>query len=64
MLGRFDAIAPGTRNTQRARAVLSRQPPRMGEHSTEVLAEAGFNGGEIASLVASGTVSATEVGHG
>jgi crotonobetainyl-CoA:carnitine CoA-transferase CaiB-like acyl-CoA transferase len=47
----------------RARAALSRQPPRMGEHSAEVLAEAGFNGTEIAALVASGVVSATEVGH-
>ncbi len=48
----------------RARAALSRQPPRMGEHSAEVLAEAGFDGDEIAALVASGVVSATEIGHG
>ncbi len=48
----------------RARAALSRQPPRLGEHSAAVLAEAGFNASEIAALVASGVVSATEVGHG
>ncbi len=48
----------------RARAGLSRQPPRMGEHSTEVLAEAGFNADEIAALVAAGAVSAMDVGHG
>jgi crotonobetainyl-CoA:carnitine CoA-transferase CaiB-like acyl-CoA transferase len=35
----------------------------MGEHSAEVLAEAGFNGAEIAALVASGVVSATEAKH-
>ncbi len=47
----------------RARATLSRQPPRLGEHSAEVLAEAGFNGGDIAGLVASGVVSSTEAGQ-
>ena len=49
----------------RTRAALSRQPPRLGEHSVEVLAEAGFNGGEIAALAASGVVSSAEAGqHG
>lgn len=48
----------------RTRAVLSCQPPRLGEHSAEVLAQAGFGAGEIAELVAAGVVSATEVGHG
>jgi crotonobetainyl-CoA:carnitine CoA-transferase CaiB-like acyl-CoA transferase len=36
----------------------------MGEHSTEVLAEAGFNADEIAALVAAGAVSAMDLGHG
>lgn len=47
----------------RARTALTRQPPRLGEHSAEVLAEAGLGADEIAALVASGVVSATEVGH-
>jgi crotonobetainyl-CoA:carnitine CoA-transferase CaiB-like acyl-CoA transferase len=46
----------------RARATLSRQPPRMGEHSAEVLAEAGFNGAEIAALAGSGVVVTVEGG--
>jgi crotonobetainyl-CoA:carnitine CoA-transferase CaiB-like acyl-CoA transferase len=36
----------------RARPGLTRQPPRMGEHSAEVLAEAGFGPQEIADLAA------------
>jgi crotonobetainyl-CoA:carnitine CoA-transferase CaiB-like acyl-CoA transferase len=33
-----------------ARACLRRQPPRMGEHNGEVLAEAGFSPAEVAAL--------------
>lgn len=36
---------------------LRRQPPKAGEHGAEVLAEIGFSEGEIAALLASGTVS-------
>ena len=43
----------------RERPGLERQPPRIGEHSGEVLAEAGFGRDEIASLQASGVVRAT-----
>ncbi|MBT6510490.1 MAG: CoA transferase, partial [Rhodospirillaceae bacterium] len=35
---------------------LSGPPPRHGQHSREVLAEAGFSAEEIEGLVASGTV--------
>jgi crotonobetainyl-CoA:carnitine CoA-transferase CaiB-like acyl-CoA transferase len=35
---------------ERARPGLTRQPPRVGEHSVEVLAEAGFTAAEIAQL--------------
>jgi crotonobetainyl-CoA:carnitine CoA-transferase CaiB-like acyl-CoA transferase len=35
---------------ERARPGLSRQPPRVGEHSAEVLAEAGFTAAEVAWL--------------
>ncbi len=41
-----------------ARTVLRRQPPRLGEHSLEVLAEAGFSADEIAALQATGEVVA------
>ena len=41
----------------RARPGLTRQPPRMGEHSAEVLAEAGFGAAEIAALAAAGVVA-------
>jgi len=34
----------------RARPGLRRQPPRMGEHNTQVLAEAGFSPAEVAAL--------------
>jgi crotonobetainyl-CoA:carnitine CoA-transferase CaiB-like acyl-CoA transferase len=38
---------------------ITRQPPKVGEHNTEVLAEAGFSQQEIANLAASGiTVAA------
>ena len=40
----------------RERPVLTRQPPRLGEHSAEVLAEAGFSPPEIADLVGKGVV--------
>jgi crotonobetainyl-CoA:carnitine CoA-transferase CaiB-like acyl-CoA transferase len=46
----------------RARAGLSRQPPRMGEHSAEVLAEAGFNTDEIGALAGAGVIVAVEGG--
>jgi crotonobetainyl-CoA:carnitine CoA-transferase CaiB-like acyl-CoA transferase len=46
----------------RARATLSRQPPRTGEHSAGVLAEAGFNGDEIAALAKAGVIVAAEGG--
>ena len=36
----------------RARPGLTRQPPRMGEHSAEVLEEAGYGAAEIAGLAA------------
>jgi crotonobetainyl-CoA:carnitine CoA-transferase CaiB-like acyl-CoA transferase len=38
--------------TERARGTLHRQPPRVGEHNAEVLAEAGFTPAEIAALAA------------
>ncbi len=41
----------------RARAGLTRQPPRMGEHGAEVLAEAGFATADIMELVGSGVVA-------
>jgi crotonobetainyl-CoA:carnitine CoA-transferase CaiB-like acyl-CoA transferase len=41
-----------------ARTTLRRQPPRMGEHSLEVLSEAGFSTHEIAELQATGAVVA------
>jgi len=38
---------------------ITRQPPMVGEHNTEVLAQAGFSPQEIANLAASGiTVAA------
>ncbi len=40
----------------RARPGLVRQPPRMGEHNAEVLAEAGFSAEEIAGLAARGVI--------
>ncbi len=37
---------------ERARGTLHRQPPQVGEHNAEVLAEAGFSPAEIAALAA------------
>ena len=42
----------------RDRPGIRRQAPRMGEHSREVLAEAGYAAGEIKSLIGSGSVVA------
>ena len=42
----------------RGRAALQRQPPRMGEHNGEVLAEAGFGPAEIDALAAAGVIVA------
>ena len=41
---------------ERWRPGLTRQPPRLGEHSAEVLAEAGFPPAEVAALVRNGVV--------
>ena len=41
---------------QRARATLHRQPPRVGEHNTEILAESGLHPGAIAALAAEGVI--------
>jgi crotonobetainyl-CoA:carnitine CoA-transferase CaiB-like acyl-CoA transferase len=41
----------------RARAGLTRQPPRMGEHSRAVLAEAGFAEAEVAAMAAAGVIA-------
>jgi crotonobetainyl-CoA:carnitine CoA-transferase CaiB-like acyl-CoA transferase len=46
----------------RSRPGLLRQPPRMGEHNAEVLAEAGFQPGEIAALAGAGVVVAAQAG--
>jgi crotonobetainyl-CoA:carnitine CoA-transferase CaiB-like acyl-CoA transferase len=43
----------------RARPGLSRQPPRVGEHTTEVLTEAGFSAAEIARLAETQAIAAT-----
>jgi crotonobetainyl-CoA:carnitine CoA-transferase CaiB-like acyl-CoA transferase len=43
---------------ERDRAGLARQPPRMGEHNGEVLAEAGFAAAEITALAAAGVIAA------
>jgi crotonobetainyl-CoA:carnitine CoA-transferase CaiB-like acyl-CoA transferase len=43
----------------RDRPGIRRQSPRMGEHSCEVLEEAGYSEAEIADLVSSGTVVAS-----
>jgi crotonobetainyl-CoA:carnitine CoA-transferase CaiB-like acyl-CoA transferase len=42
---------------ERSRLGLTRQPPRIGEHSLEVLQEGGFSSAEIAELVSSGVVT-------
>jgi crotonobetainyl-CoA:carnitine CoA-transferase CaiB-like acyl-CoA transferase len=41
----------------RVRAGLTRQPPRMGEHNAEVLAEAGFAAAEITALRSAGAIA-------
>ncbi|HEX5320389.1 MAG TPA: CoA transferase, partial [Stellaceae bacterium] len=41
----------------RRRPGLRRQPPRLGEHSAEVLGEAGFSAAEIAALAESGAIA-------
>ncbi len=41
----------------RERAGLTRQPPRLGEHNGEVLAEAGFGAAEITALAAAGILA-------
>jgi crotonobetainyl-CoA:carnitine CoA-transferase CaiB-like acyl-CoA transferase len=43
---------------ERARPGLTRQPPRVGEHTAEVLREAGFSASEIARLAAARTIAA------
>jgi len=43
---------------ERERPPLTRQPPRVGEHTTEVLTEAGFSAAEIARLAATQTIAA------
>jgi crotonobetainyl-CoA:carnitine CoA-transferase CaiB-like acyl-CoA transferase len=42
----------------RDRPGIRRQSPRMGEHSREVLAEAGYSASEIGSLVDEGVIVA------
>jgi crotonobetainyl-CoA:carnitine CoA-transferase CaiB-like acyl-CoA transferase len=42
----------------RARPGLTRQPPRMGEHNGEVLAEAGFSPAEVVRLAEAGVIVA------
>jgi crotonobetainyl-CoA:carnitine CoA-transferase CaiB-like acyl-CoA transferase len=42
----------------RERPGLTRQPPRVGQHTTEVLAEAGFSATEIARLAEARTIAA------
>lgn len=43
---------------------VRRAPPRLGEHSSELLAEAGYSGAEIAELVAAGVTLAPSHGGG
>jgi crotonobetainyl-CoA:carnitine CoA-transferase CaiB-like acyl-CoA transferase len=43
---------------------IVRQPPRMGQHNAEVLAEAGFSPAEIAGLAAEGVIAAAGMGGG
>jgi crotonobetainyl-CoA:carnitine CoA-transferase CaiB-like acyl-CoA transferase len=49
----------------RARPGITRQPPRMGQHNAEVLAEAGFLPAEVAALAETGViVAAANTGSG
>jgi crotonobetainyl-CoA:carnitine CoA-transferase CaiB-like acyl-CoA transferase len=48
--------------TDRQRPGIRRQPPRMGEHNAQVLAEAGFTTAEIAGLAEAGVI-ATRTGE-
>ena len=41
----------------RRRPGVRRQPPRVGEHNVEILAEAGFAAAEIASLAGVGVIA-------
>jgi crotonobetainyl-CoA:carnitine CoA-transferase CaiB-like acyl-CoA transferase len=45
---------------RRLRPSLERQPPRIGEHSHEILSEAGFPTAEISRLVAAGIIAAPD----
>lgn len=51
--GRMRTTAPPTRFSQ-SPAGLHRHPPRLGEHSREVLAEAGYDAAQIADLIERG----------
>ncbi len=64
-VGFFDVVAHPTEGAIRSMAIpsvwsksspqVSRQAPRLGEHSAEVLAEAGYSAEDIRKLAASGT---------
>lgn len=43
---------------ERARAGLRRQPPRVGEHNTEILAEVGYAPGEVEEMARQGILAA------
>ncbi len=43
---------------------LRRQPPRLGEHTVEVLKEAGYDDSAVKALIDSGAVKAMEAEHG
>ena len=55
--GKFAGL-PVEFGTDRQRPGLQRQPPRIGEHNTEALSEAGFTAAEIAGLAQAGVVAA------
>lgn len=60
-LGGLTAVAPPL-VVDGDRVPFRSPPPLLGEHSAEVLREAGFSGAEIAGLVADGVVRLAEVG--